>query len=359
MSYEGMTRTAVQTLKGCVAYGAVVTGATALSRRRSRNRLRILMYHGVVPQVRGPCALGNLFISEAAFARQMGHLKRAFQALSLDEAIAVSEARRDFPDRALVITFDDGYRNVISTALPILQRFQLPATVFVMADMVGREEWLWCDALRVLIYVCAAQRRLIDLGFGVMINGQGLRDQEGHFIDAGRRIRSLTPQRYDILVARLMELCREERLVEQYQEFALGGWGEWQRAVGTGLVTVGSHGLRHRDLTTMSRQEQDYDLSESRLRIEKALGQPCLALAYPYGRWNVQTAQAASLAGYRCAVTTDGGSNTSACDPMALHRTMVGDKGDFYLFCARASGAWDRLRGVTAWEPSARAVGVS
>src|SRR5262249_6601545 len=125
----------------------------------------------------------------------------------------------------------------------------------------------------------------------------------------------------------------------------LASWQELHAAVAGGGLSVGSHASAHGDLTLMTASDQMRDLRASRERIEQELDCPCEAIAYPYGRCNEDSLEAARAAGYACAVTADNGFNRIADNPFRLKRVMAGDKGSLPLFDARLSGAWDELKG--------------
>jgi peptidoglycan/xylan/chitin deacetylase (PgdA/CDA1 family) len=327
-----------------VAFGTVVTGASTVARRRRQGCLRILLYHGVVSQREGPAAYGDLFMTASAFARQMSHLKRCFRVLSLAEARDRLSERHPFPDRAVVVTFDDGYRNTLTVALPILQALRLPVTVFVATGLVGTGELLWFDALRVLVARCAGTRRALELGCGIVLDGGTRRNPEAAFARHVATISELTAVEAAKLRQRLTAMGREEGWVGCHPELALAEWDEWRRAAAGGLISVGSHGCTHGNLVRMNAAEQVEELRRSKQTVERELGQACWTIAYPYGAWDHHVTEAARAVGYLCGVTVDGGDNSSGADPLALRRTMVGDRGNFYLFAARASGLWERMR---------------
>lgn len=97
---------------------------------------RVLIYHGVARHA----APDHVAISE--FAAQMRWLTKSYQIVSLRELGAAIRGERNLPPRAVALTFDDGYANLQSEALPLLERLGLPCTIFVVPDRVGREaEW--------------------------------------------------------------------------------------------------------------------------------------------------------------------------------------------------------------------------
>jgi peptidoglycan/xylan/chitin deacetylase (PgdA/CDA1 family) len=90
-----------------------------------------------------------LFCHHRRFARQMAYLDNlGYRVLDLEEAVAGLSGATKLPARAVVLTFDDGYRNFEEYALPVLQRHGFPATVFLVSGRIGgRADWLEADGL--------------------------------------------------------------------------------------------------------------------------------------------------------------------------------------------------------------------
>lgn len=103
----------------------------------SATAVPILMYHKVAP-VNGQSTLKGHYVSPELFGKQMRALrKRGFEAVPLDRLF-----QEPLPERPIVITFDDGYENFYSHALPILQECGFSATVFLVANLLGQtNQW--------------------------------------------------------------------------------------------------------------------------------------------------------------------------------------------------------------------------
>jgi len=103
---------------------------------RDKYVLPIIMYHEVFP---GSDPGYGLAVSTATFERQMAFLKRhSYNVMPLSEAVGLIREKKKFPPRAVVITFDDGYRNNYAYAFPILKKYGLSATLFIIVNEVGR-----------------------------------------------------------------------------------------------------------------------------------------------------------------------------------------------------------------------------
>ncbi|MBN2120517.1 MAG: polysaccharide deacetylase family protein [Candidatus Omnitrophica bacterium] len=102
-------------------------------------KIRILFYHHVgLPGDDDP----NLYVSPAAFERQMRHLKRDSKVISFDELMSFLKDKAYPEQDCVVITFDDGWKDNYEVAYPILKKYGFPATIFVATGLVGKKNML-------------------------------------------------------------------------------------------------------------------------------------------------------------------------------------------------------------------------
>ena len=106
----------------------------------NRKRLMILCYHSVslrpvvLPQERKPYVSADLFIYH------LEYLKRHYHLISLDEYVRIRRAGEPWPDRSVVLTFDDGFRNFLTVAAPLLIERGIPATAFIITGETQEKE---------------------------------------------------------------------------------------------------------------------------------------------------------------------------------------------------------------------------
>lgn len=97
----------------------------------------IIMYHSVSPK-QNP-AISGLIVSPETFQRQMRFLKECkYNILPLDELAALLKEKKRLPPRTIAITFDDGYKDNYTYAFPILRKYNIPVTMFIIINEVGR-----------------------------------------------------------------------------------------------------------------------------------------------------------------------------------------------------------------------------
>ena len=113
--------------------------AVYLAGKRSRDSgITILSYHSLDDYGTG------ISVSPALFAAQMKALtEEGCCTFTMAQVAAHLASRRPFPPRSIAITFDDGFANVATVALPIMQRYRLNGTVFIITGMIGRRtDWI-------------------------------------------------------------------------------------------------------------------------------------------------------------------------------------------------------------------------
>jgi len=112
---------------------------------RAQYVLPIAMYHSVMPSA----IKGNaLIVSTKTFERQMRFLKeKNYSVISLEQAAACISQGKRLPPRAIVLTFDDGYEDNYRYAFPILKKYGLPATVFMIVNDIGKPGKLTLDQM--------------------------------------------------------------------------------------------------------------------------------------------------------------------------------------------------------------------
>ncbi|MBI4597006.1 MAG: polysaccharide deacetylase family protein [Candidatus Omnitrophica bacterium] len=131
------------------------------------------------------------------------------------------------------------------------------------------------------------------------------------------------------------------------EEIGGPGFATWEQlaAMADGGLTIGSHTAHHCYLPDAQPSQVTEEIVRSKQALEARLGQPVDFLSYPIGGFTPHAQQAASLAGYRAAVTTNRYSRDAAMAPFALRRIKVTERDRWpWLFWAKVSGYYDAFR---------------
>ena len=303
-----------------LALPAGLPGYLEIIRQFRASKVAIVMYHGVTDHP--PAVFNWCQLKADEFARQIDFLADFYTVLHLDEVVVRLQRGHHLPARTACVTFDDGFRNVATTAFPILQRRQIPSTVFLVTSLVGTRQPAWPD--RLYWRVANSTRDTVK------------------FNNAEYRLRSNDDRAtaYRCLVEQIkrLELAeREDRLAELAQ--ALGDfrvhpesvvatldWNEVDELARTGLVRFGSHTHTHPILSRCPVDAQRKELEMSR-DILRERGQSAGLFAYPNGGpadFTTDTQRLLRELGYDCGLTTIPGLNGPDADLFALRRINVG-----------------------------------
>jgi peptidoglycan/xylan/chitin deacetylase (PgdA/CDA1 family) len=314
------------------------------ARMSFRSRGVILLYHRIASPVSDPLLL---CVSPGRFEQHLAVIRREYTPLSL-EALAAARTAGKIPDRAVAITFDDGYADNAQTAAPLLRQFGQQATVFVAGACLEGKPFFYDELERILL---AAPRlpRVIRL----TVLGRECRwDLESWSRlpkEPGREYRRWnmespsdpTPRHrcyrelFDLLrgattVARarvLSDLRRAARIGAASAKLWLTG-SEMRAADREGTLAFGAHTRNHPALNRLAPAEQREEILAGKRMLEAAIGRPVRAFAYPYGSpWDVtpDTVGLVRDAGFAAACANTPGPVDAESDPFWLPRCLVRD----------------------------------
>lgn len=249
-----------------LALGGRCPGYLPVLRRLRSRQVAVVMYHGVTAS---PLPAENWCqLDASAFARQVEYLARHYTLLPLSEVIDRLAQDRPLPRSPAVLTFDDGFRNVLTTALPVLERHQAPATVFLVTGLMGTRQPAWPDRLFHAI-VGSRRERVALAGRGEWPLATPAQRTAAHRALASHLKALPEEQNQRSLAALLGELGATE--VPADSPLATLDWEEVERLRHTGLIEVGSHTHTHPILSRCSPEQQRDELRLSRDVLREAL----------------------------------------------------------------------------------------
>ncbi|MEI6176292.1 MAG: polysaccharide deacetylase family protein [Verrucomicrobiota bacterium] len=257
----------------------------------------------------------------ARFVSGVQALRRRYQIVSLDAAVAMLSRRMEWRPRCVVLTFDDSLHCLLPTAAAWLSESGLNATFFLSTEVIDRQRPYWWKRLESAVAASIAKAVSARLPDGTTFR-----------IDPALGLGSVAPLKKAL---KLLPTAEIEAVVTNLEE-QFGGAGtasagdnpyarvlSWPEVRELALLgmTIGSHTVTHPNLTILPPEQVRTELIESRERIEVMAGVPCEHLCYPYGAYSPAVCAMARAAGYRSAVTTDSpGWNFLGSDLFGLRR---------------------------------------
>ncbi|HEV2748680.1 MAG TPA: polysaccharide deacetylase family protein [Allosphingosinicella sp.] len=319
-------------LKRSVLTAARAAGLSAAARRATAGQLRILCYHGiwVTPGYEfGDCT----FISAAQFEARMARLKRSGRpVLPLAEAVD-RLADGSLPEAAVAITIDDGWVSTLTHMLPVLEAYDLPATLYATTWYAGR-------ALPV-----------VNVAVDYLRKAAGRPD-----IDAAAKTAQIealpVDERLDALRGFGAELGVDEAWLE-LRQFNIMSADEFADAHRRGL-DIQLHTHRHIDIAAEV-DSLPREIAENRAFLRGALGDlPFTHFCHPSGTDHPRARALLAAAGMRSATLVDEGLNAPGSDPLALRRLLDGRRVSDAEFDAYLSGMLHCISRLRALRPAER-----
>lgn len=270
----------------------------------TRHSARILMYHRFAPDS------VNRKLWAAIFEQQVRYLVRHYKPCRMDQLVARLQTGGPLPVNLVAITVDDGYADFVELAYPILKRYNVPATVYVVTKFIDQGMWLWFDVIRYQVGRAKPGAYVLEIAGG---------DAYHIVLDEGRSRSSA----WHTLADACLPLTQSERMTALSQiggalevplpsrptsEFRGMTWDDL-RKLDPELIEVGSHTCSHPILSRCSGDELEEELVESKTTIERELGCEVTSFCYPNGQpgdYDARVVAAVQAAGYTNAVIGHG-----------------------------------------------------
>lgn len=273
-----MTR-ALKRLARPVLYRA--GAARLLHRLRNRRTLTVVMLHRVLPpdDPRWATADPRYTLTTAQLASCLRFFRRHYAPVSLDDVRRSVETGERLPDRALLVTFDDGWADTAQHARPLLEASGCPATVFVVSSAVGQREPFWQER------VYAAWRRgersrlarVWERAVGGPAPAGGAWTDESTVRALVAHLRALDAGARAAPVSEL-DGCWQE-------PDAFVSRAELDELASSPFVSVGGHGTTHEALAEADGGERE--IAASRAALADLLpGTPIVAMSFPHGSYD-------------------------------------------------------------------------
>lgn len=298
--------------------------------RRDGNRL-ILLLHRVLPERMGcDFSPSGMVVTRDSFARALDHLGRRYR--FLHPSVFFERYPEALPEPSILVTFDDGWLDVIQHALPEMSERGIGGICFVSVDQTERGELFWPERLLSLLERASTEQ------FQDLVDSIVPRKEDAAAIEK--------------LLDRWKRMDGEKRssLLTRAEKDAgtppggrrVASWDELAELNAAGIL-IGSHGMSHRLLTTLPGSEMKAEVCRSKERIAEATGEEPLFFAYPNGDCDTDVRRVVKAAEYRYAFAIGGDMKDPYHLPRVnLHNGKMRGRG----------GRWDADR--LAWSLTAR-----
>ncbi len=302
----------------------VASGALRFANKLAAPAAVILRYHSIQdhPQQFANTIGCDSIHATSIFERHMEMIARQFSAVSMDDIALFLQGEKALPPRAVAITFDDGYKDNVRYAAPILNRLGIPGTFYVLVDAVDRAKAPWYCLLRNAFWT-ARNPQWTDPA-GTVHDLTDVRVRDVAFLDAAGICAKASASDREELVQNATRSLEPEPF--PCETDLMMSWDDARALVKSGHI-VGSHTMTHPNVAQVSADQARSELTDSKLKLENQLGSPVKHFSYPHPalnpQWNESTLQLTEELGYATAVTTTVGAVRANTRPLAIPRTYI------------------------------------
>lgn len=277
-----------------------------------KRKLSVLMYHQVLPE---HDFMRPDEITAAIFQQHLQHLTSNFTLLTLTDALDKLSSGT-LPPNAAVMTFDDGYENNASIALPMLQQFGVPATFYIATDFLNGGA-MWNDK------VLEAVRRWSGKSIQTTIAGQdyklAISDDESRSRAGGELLK----------IFKYLPLAQRSDAVDKFagsliEDLTYMMSDAQVRDLFDAGMEIGGHTCSHPILASLPESLAYQQIVTNKSYLEGIVGQPLTSFAYPNGKprkdYTAETVDLVRRAGYQYAVSTHQGVADNLTDKLQVPR---------------------------------------
>jgi peptidoglycan/xylan/chitin deacetylase (PgdA/CDA1 family) len=315
-------------------------GVNLLFRYANRNKAIILTYHGVCEENFNLLKdYDERHIPKSVFRKQLKYLKqKKYLFVTMSELVKRLKNKKSLK-KLVVLTFDDGFRNIVENAYPIMLETGAKGCFYLVSDLIDKNELLWSDQVELVI------RNWKEKKYKFEFKGEEIKYElstkkmiERTMQDVKKRLRSISNKER----IEHMKQFDDSKINQKIEEFSFASWDQIKN-LDKNILEIGAHTVTHPNCTKLNSEEEFYnELYKSKRDLQKELGYEIKHFNYPAGSFDSGVMEYVKKYGYLSAVSTIRGFNKKNVDLYKLKR--IGVKEDFLLFKSMISGSFFLLK---------------
>lgn len=278
----------------------------------SKDSYAIFLFHGVIKEDNYEFRNSTRkHLQEDYFRAVLEDLKNHGNPITMDEVILINNLTIPMPENAFAITFDDGFENNYSIAVPILRELKIPATFYITTDFVNRNQMSWIDRIEYClayskeVFFPENRKAFLD-GYRIIGKQRGCNLKE-EFVSECFKINNMKEiWSSDDPLDKKMNWKQVQELSEDF--------------------IIGGHTHTHRILTHISAGWVDMEIAMSKIHLKEVTYKNIIHYSYPEGQedhYNEEVIEQLKEAGIVCCPTAIHGVNKPEDDLFHLKRIMV------------------------------------
>ncbi len=290
------------------------------------HKVAILRYHAVVDPIEVDYAVPSICIKPSDFEKQIKYLSKRYNVISLDTLYNCLNEKKRFPDNAVIITFDDGYRDNF-LAYKILKSYGIKGTFFICTDPITTGQPLWL--MEVVFRLKKTKQQSLELQIGnkkVLLLLFSLKDRMNSIRELVHYIKTHSKPVREMLMNELRSATTDVSDCDTMLRNMMLSWDHVREMAEAGME-IGGHTTTHLNLPHADPEDANFEIVECKSTIESIIGSKVHHFSYPngggYSYFNDSIVNMVQRAGYKTACTSSNGVVKRGSNPFILKRVRV------------------------------------
>lgn len=246
--------------------------------RRGRY-LTILGYHRVMDKLADfPFDDDLISASTAEYENQLRFIAKHFNVYNFKTLHSHVERTGRFPERSLIMTFDDGYIDNYEVVYPMVKRYGFTATMFVTAGFIGKNRLFWWDKIAYVVKHTGRDRIDLDAPFGITMRLDEFPDRQDAARVIIKRAKTMPDEEKEELIRRLSEQLDVE--IDESQHRTMMTW-EQLREMSRDGIEIGAHSVNHPIFSNVDEGRLRHEVTQSKQMIEEHIGDEVITFGSP------------------------------------------------------------------------------
>ena len=282
---------------------------------RNRYGERIIVFHGI--DKIGETKYNSRFVSEKYFTQLIDFISKNYNIISLQDFYA-----KKFKPNTLniAITFDDGYANNFKYAIPILEKYSIPATFFITTIQDSSTNFLWSDFLDLVSFYSTQNSIIFE-------NQHYSKNNKGEFIYNGISLKNKCKNLSWNEIQPLFNIFADEwEIIQQLplnDYWELMNYNQIKEVAKKPLFTIGSHGYTHANLNSITFEEATLEVLKGKKVLESICEKPILDFAFPFGYYSDELVKYCSEIGFSKILLVDYNNNNDKKNQLLKNRFVI------------------------------------
>ncbi len=288
----------------------------------------VLLYHRVNRLSRD---IWNISVSPEHFEQQMDFLRNTYEIIKIEESCSGMKTN------AISITFDDGYADFYENAFPVLEKYKIPATIFISTEHIDRDDEFWWDALEGLVFLCSKPWIVWD---NEIFPIDDYEEKKNFCYYLHSRWMKMEPFQIRLLLEKLSKTLAVP-IPKRPKNKSMSS-AQLRVLNRSPYITIGGHTHTHAALPYLKDEIQHSEISLSVKFLKNIAHELTAVFSYPFGHYDEKNIALLRQYGYRKSATTYPGLCNALTDSMQIPRNTVLDC-DIDEFSRFIRKAWSRF----------------